>query len=148
MAKPDWEKRARFAEAYADSGNATQAALSAGVPQSSAHSMGYRWLRDPQVTEMIRNAMNDRLKALGPQAVGVIEELLLSENVSPQLRLQAARDVLDRLGWVPPKRPDPISEPAERELTELSRYELETLASGNPYIRLDDESLRAIACQS
>ncbi|MEX5563578.1 terminase small subunit [Pseudophaeobacter sp. 1A16562] len=148
MAKPDWEKRARFAEAYADSGNATQAALSAGVPQSSAHSMGYRWLRDPQVTEMIRNAMNDRLKALGPQAVGVIKELLLSDNVSPQLRLQAARDVLDRLGWVPPKRPDPIREPAERELTELSRYELETLASGNPYVRLDDESLKMMASQS
>lgn len=148
MAKADWEKRAKFAEAYADSGNATQSALYAGVPQSSAHSMGYRWLRDPQVTEMVRDAMNDRLKALGPQAVRVVEQILLSEDAGLQLRLQAARDVLDRLGWVPPKRPEPVANAGVRALEEYSLEELETLASGSPYFRLDDESLRRMAEQA
>ena len=44
MARADWVKRRAFAQAYAAGGNATQSALQAGVPKSSAHSMGYRWL--------------------------------------------------------------------------------------------------------
>ena len=52
----------------------------------------------------------------------------MSEPAPASVRLQAARDILDRLGWVPPKRPDPVQETKERDLVELSRYELETLA--------------------
>jgi phage terminase small subunit len=58
MAKPDLAKRQAFACAYAELGNATQAALRAGVPQSSAHSMGYRWLRDDRVVGMVKEAMD------------------------------------------------------------------------------------------
>ncbi|WP_158980582.1 terminase small subunit [Parasedimentitalea maritima] len=148
MAKVDWEKRAAFAEAYVDSGNATKSALAAGVPNSSAHSMGYKWLRDTQVVEMVKQAMNDRLKALGPIAIQVIQDVLLSEHASPQVRLQAAKDVLDRLGWVPPKRPEAIGPVERQELVEYSLHELETLASGNPYIRLDNESLHRLAEQN
>jgi hypothetical protein len=148
MAAADWAKRSRFAEAYAECGNATQAAMHAGVPKPSAHSMGYRWLRDPQVTEMVRDAMNDRLKALGPAALGVVQEVLLSPTVSPQLRLQAARDVLDRLGWVPPKRPEPVTNTGPRDLTECSLEELETMVSGSPYVRLDNESLMKLSGQA
>lgn len=145
MAKADWAKRQAFADAYARCGNATRPARSAGVPASSAHSMGYKWLRDVAVTEMVRAALNDQLKSLGPCAVAVIKDLMLSGSTPASVRLQAARDILDRLGWVPPKRPDPVQEPKERDLVELSRYELETLASGNPNVMLDDESLKAMA---
>ena len=148
MAKADWAKRAAFAEAYAELGNATQSALKAGVPQSSAHSMGYRWLRDPQVTDMIRNAMNDRLKALGPAAIQVIHDVLTSDLASPQLRLKAAKDVLDRLGWVPPKRLDAQPQETSKELEEYSLEELETMLTGNPYLRLDTASLEKLASQN
>ncbi len=94
---------------------------------------------------MVRVVLNDQLKSLGPSAVSVIKDLMMSETAPASVRLQAARDILDRLGWVPPKRPDPVQQAKERDLVELSRYELETLASGNPNVMLDDETLKAMA---
>ena len=145
MAKADWDKRRAFALAYVACGNATQSALAAGVPDGSAHSMGYRWLRDARVIELIRDAMNDRLKALGPLALQVIQDILLSEHATPQTRLQAARDILDRLGWVPPKRAEAVKPAQRRELVEMTLEELEVMASGDPYVRLDQDSLRRLA---
>lgn len=111
MAKADWSKRQAFAEAYARCGNATQAARVAGVPASSAHSMGYKWLRDVAVADLIRTAMNDQLKTLGPAAVNVVREVMLSESSPANVRLQAARDILDRLGWVTKSSKKRLSEP-------------------------------------
>lgn len=129
MPKVDQDKRLAFAAAFAECGNATQAALTAGVPRGSAHSMGYKWLRNSDVVALVREAMDDRLKALGPTAIQTIQDILLSDRVSPQTRLQAARDVLDRLGWVPPKRGDIVEPPADRPLEKLTLDELEQLAA-------------------
>lgn len=129
MPKADLTKRRAFAEAYAQSGNATQAALLAGVPQGSAHSMGYRWLRNSDVVALVRQALDDRLKSLGPPAIQTIHNILLSDQVAPQTRLQAARDVLDRLGWVPPKRGEITSGRAEEQLEHLTREELERIVA-------------------
>lgn len=144
MARLDVQKRHDFAIAYAELGNATQAAVRAGVPRSSAHSMGYKWLRDERVVAQIREAMNERLRELGPLAIEVIRDVLLSPNVAPQTRLQAARDVMDRLGWVPPKRADIVAEDA-RPLEELSLRELEEFASGHRGAKLDEASLIELA---
>lgn len=143
MAKADWIKREAFARAYADCGNASQAARQAGVPEQSAHSMGYKWLRDRRVVEMVRDAMNDRLKALGPLAIGVVRDIMLSDQVSAQTRLHAARDILDRLGWVPPRRV--IQEDCvEKSVEEMTQAELEYLVAGQPHTDADgDESYRS-----
>ena len=146
MAKVDLAKRTAFATAFAELGNATQAALQAGVPQSSAHSMGYKWLRDDRVVALVREAMDDRLKALGPLAIRVVKDIMLSEHASPQTRLQAARDVLDRLGWVPPKRAEMAAD-APSEIEEMSLQELQEIVSGHRGIRLDQASLQQIATQ-
>lgn len=146
MARLDVAKRLEFANAYAELGNATQAAIRAGVPQSSAHSMGYRWLRDERVASMVRDAIDDRLKTLGPLAVGVLEELMVSNHVSPQTRLQAARDVLDRLGWVPPRRAERLPDEPEA-LEEMSLAQLHRLVSGQPGVKLDETSLVMVAEQ-
>jgi len=144
MPKADIEKRTEFALAYAELGNATQAALRAGVPKSSAHSMGYRWLRDESVVAMIRGAIDDRLKGLGPLAVKVIEEVLRNPATSSQTRLNAARDVLDRLGWVPPRRAEKVDEMA-LPLEEMSLEQLHAVAAGCHGVRLDKASLEDIA---
>lgn len=128
MAVKDLEKRSAFASAYAECGNATKAALIAGVPKSSAHSMGYRWLRNDQVIGLVREAMNDRMRELGPLAVNVIKEVLLSEQAAPQTRLQAARDILDRLGWVPPRRAE-LARDCVPELDRMTIAELEAIVS-------------------
>jgi len=61
-------------------------------------------------------------------AVSVIKEIMLDPNASPQTRLTAARDALDRLGWVPPKRAEiaPMA-PAQRSPESLTREELEEI---------------------
>ncbi|TLP66942.1 hypothetical protein FEE96_06200 [Parasedimentitalea maritima] len=141
MAKADYAKRHAFATAYAELGNASKAARFAGVPSTSAHSMGYKWLRDPHVASMIKEALDERLKSLSPTALQVIEQLMVCEMTPPHTRLQAARDVLDRLGWIPPKRQDAVMPTEQKDITELTRAELEALASGDPYIRLDDDAL-------
>lgn len=138
MAKADWAKREAFARVYAECGNASRAARQAGVPEQSAHSMGYRWLRDERVVELVREAMNDRLKALGPLAIGVMRDIMLSDQVSPQTRLHAARDILDRLGWVPPRRVIQ-EESAGKSIQEMTRAELEYLVAGFPGSDADDE---------
>ncbi|WP_321830283.1 terminase small subunit [Thalassovita sp.] len=147
MAKTDWVKRQAFAEAYVRCGNASKAARMAGVPQGSAHSMGYKWLRDVGVVEMIRSAMNDELKALGPSAITVLRDLMASDATPASVRLQAARDVLDRTGWTAPKRPEPVEQSQERPLIEMSRYELETLVSGHPGVMLDQPSLDQLVAE-
>ena len=141
MARADWAKRRAFARAYADRGNATQSALRAGVPRSSAHSMGYRWLRDREVVALIREELDGEVRFLRPLAVSVLRQLLLCDRTPASTRLQAARDVLDRLGWVPPKRQDPVEEGGGRELTEMSLEELEVYVSGDRRVRLDTPSL-------
>jgi phage terminase small subunit len=49
-------KRARFVTAYLKTGNATQAATSAGYSEKSARSTGYDLLRNPDVAQAIGNA--------------------------------------------------------------------------------------------
>lgn len=81
------------------------------------------------MVELVRDAMNDQIKALGPLAIGVVRDILLSEQVSAQTRLHAARDVLDRLGWVPPRRV--LHQTAEEKpIGQMSRLELERLVDG------------------
>ncbi len=108
--------------------------------------MGYKWLRDRRVVEMVRDAMNDRLKALGPLAIGVVRDIMLSDQVSAQTRLHAARDILDRLGWVPPRRV--IHEDhAEKSVEEMTRAELEYLVAGLPGTNADDEEAYLPDCE-
>jgi hypothetical protein len=108
MGAADWEKRAIFAKEYAASGNGTQSAIAAGVPAASAHAVAYKWLRNTEVLALIRNEIDARLKDLGPIAVDVMRQVMMDERTPPQTRLSAARDVLDRLGWIPPKRTEAI----------------------------------------
>lgn len=130
MATADNEKRRTFAREYAACGNASEAARRAGVPASSAHSMGYRWLRSPDVLAMIRDELDNGLKALGPASIAVMRDLLADPATPPQVKVSAARDVLDRLGWVPPKRAELAVELSRKSARELSIEELRAIAAG------------------
>jgi len=145
MGRPDTKKRARFIERYVDAGNATEAARFAGVPAGSAHTMGSRWLKSPEIAAQIRARVEAELGELAPTAVATIAELMANPQTPPSTRLAAARDILDRLGWVPPKRVDTAVELQERDLTELSLVELHEVAAGRKGVRLDDEALEIIA---
>ena len=100
----DLEKRRNFAREYALTSNGTEAARRAGVPEDSAAQQAYKWLRNPDVLGLVREEVDCRLRDLGPIAVDTVRDILLDPKSPARVRLSAAQDVLDRLGWVPPKR--------------------------------------------
>ena len=123
----DLNKRRRFVNEYAISGNGAEAARRAGVPERSAHAMAYKWLRNPDIIALLRDELDAQIRELGPLAVSVIKEIMLDPNASPQTRLTAARDMLDRLGWVPPKRAEMAPEITQKPVDRLTREELEEI---------------------
>lgn len=131
MPAADWEKRSVFARTYAACGNGTQAAIAAGVPETSAAVMAHRWLRNTEIVALVRDELDTRLRDLGPVAVDVVRQIMLDPAASPQTRLTAARDILDRLGWVPPRRAEvSLYQALPSAIDELSREELMAIAYG------------------
>ncbi|WP_375590101.1 terminase small subunit [Hoeflea alexandrii] len=125
-AKGRLEKREAFAIEYAKTGNATAAAEVAGVPSGSAHSMGYRWRRDPRVQELVHEAVREQVAHLGPLAVGAIKQILEDPSAPQSVRLSAAKDVLDRLERSSTARNDSVYMKGV-QIDQLSRIELEQL---------------------
>ncbi|GHF13856.1 hypothetical protein GCM10017044_04930 [Kordiimonas sediminis] len=130
MPAADWDKRHIFAREYARSNNATDAARKAGVPAASAHTVAYKWLRNPQIVNLIKKEIDLALRDLGPAAVSVIRDLMTDPDTPPRTRLAAAKDIMDRLGWIPPKRTDVSFSSQVRDITTMTRAELEEAATG------------------
>lgn len=131
MASADWEKRQAFAKEYAISGNGTQSAISAGVPASSAHAVAYKWLRNPDIIVLIRKEIDSRMRGLAPVAVEVIHAIMIDPKTPANTRLNAARDILDRLGWVSPKKSSISIRDETNDLTKLTIEELTAIALGH-----------------
>jgi uncharacterized protein with NRDE domain len=128
MATADHDKRRQFAQHYAMSGNATAAARAAGVSAASAHSMGYRWLRNREVRAMLREELDTQIRDLAPLAITTLRRLLVDEDTPPSVRLAAARDALDRVGFVPPKREEREGLMVNKAPAEMTTEELEAAA--------------------
>jgi hypothetical protein len=130
MALPNIAKRQTFVQHYAASGNATRAAIAAGCPGGSASVTAHRWLRNPAVLALLRDEINLYLRDLAPGALNALRHLVECPDTPPQTRLAAARDILDRVGFVAPKRAELAVTVADKSLNELSREELERIAGG------------------
>lgn len=66
-------KKAIFISEYSLRGNGTQAAIAAGVPESSAHVTASRWLKDPKVAA----AIEEQRKLLASRLELTAERVLL-----------------------------------------------------------------------
>ena len=77
----------------------------------------------PAMQDHLRQLMVDQLTAMAPAAVEVLANLMDDENASPKIRLEAAKAILDRAGFVPPKAPEAPAV-GEKALHEMSRDEL------------------------
>ena len=128
MTVPNTDKRQLFAREFVACGNATKAARRAGVSAGSAHTMGHRWKNDPNVIAMIQEEVATALKELAPMALSAVRHLIASPETPPSVRLAAARDVLDRIGHVPPKRSEVSVKTDNTDISKLSRAELERIA--------------------
>ena len=126
------DQQRAFAEAYVlGSGNATQAAISAGYSPVSARQTASRLLHTPHVQDAIRRAQAHALKGrLASKALGVLEKILDDDDAPAGVRVDAAKTVLDRAGLSAVRVPDadvdhgkPLEEMTTAELTEFIRRE-------------------------
>jgi phage terminase small subunit len=128
------ERQSNFVASFVESGDAHNAALEAGYSPATARTAGTEILCVPHVAQAVARAVAQRLAMSVPMALAVIEELSSNKNISPKVRLDASKAILDRAGFVPPRAAaNRIDEP-EKSLHEMSLDELKALAN-----RLDDE---------
>ena len=95
----DTERDDDFVMHYvSNGGNATQAALSCGVSETSAGTIGHRLKM--RLLDDIDEAQKEALKGYSSKALNQIQDLAESA-VSEKVKLDANKDLLDRAGWKP-----------------------------------------------
>lgn len=94
---PGTDKRRRFVELYARSGNATQSARDAGYSDKSITSAASRLTRELALE--IQQEIAHQIGATAPIALGAIVKLVSSTDTDDRVRLSAAKDILDRAGY-------------------------------------------------
>ena len=99
------------AEFVKNGGNATQAALSVGVSEASARTIGYRLKM--RLTADIDAEQREALKGYSSKALNQIQQLA-ETAVSEKVKLDANKDLLDRAGWKPVDK---------SEVTEVNQWE-------------------------
>lgn len=107
-------------------GNASKSAISAGYSERSAAELGRQNLEKPKILEAIHEANRRQISgALAAKSVEVIEGILNDPDAHPKLKLEAAKTVLDRAGYVAPRAPEAAEmkpkRPSEMSIAELER---------------------------
>lgn len=97
------EKQELFASLYVASGG--KVGLSAERAGYASRNEGTRLLKDPKIIKRIQEMT---LEAIGVNAVSALHTVVkLSKTAkSDYVRLEAAKDILDRAGYRPPERVD------------------------------------------
>ena len=140
-------RKERFVQAYAETGDATAAALACGYSQSNAHQQGAIFLRDPTLSVRARELRAAKAKEQGDDfvrqqaklrfaadgAIKALEEIAggpeadaegkinLKWANGAQARVMAAVAILDRAGHKPVERVEQRVEftDVQRELAEI-----------------------------
>ena len=102
------EQHQLFVEKYVELAHGTQAAIAAGYSENGAHVTASRLLKTVKIQEAIQELreerqaeMRQRFVAEADNAMRVLLSIMNDEEVSPQTRYNAAKDVLDRAGYKP-----------------------------------------------
>src|SRR5690349_16964511 len=98
-----------FVSTYvSNGGNASKAARTAGYSEKVARITAYNLLRNPRMLAAVRleqaRVIGGKLSSL---ALGTLEEIMLDRKTSPAVRVDAAKTVLDRAGFVARGAPAP-----------------------------------------
>ena len=110
------EKQSAFVKEFALTGNATQSAIKAGYSGKTAHAKGHTLRHQLQI--QIEDETRKMMQAAVPGALAQIVDLA-GHATSEQVRLQAAKDILDRSGLKPAERVENIT--IEKSTDELRR---------------------------
>ena len=108
------EKQNAFVKEIALTGNGTQSAIKAGYSEKTAYQKGHqlRW----QFQHQIENETRRLMASAVPGALAQIVDLA-SHATSEQVRLRAAKDIMDRAGLKPTERIENIT--VEKSTEEL-----------------------------
>lgn len=97
-------KQDAFVDAYvANGGNGAAAAREAGYSEKSARIEGHRLLRNPLIVKEVYERTVIALGASLPKALETVSKLSTEAN-SEYVRLEAAKDLMDRAGLKAPDR--------------------------------------------
>ncbi len=126
------EMQAAFVSAYFDSSDATKAARSAGYEQSTAHVAAYRLLRTPHVLAAIQAETERRMRTeAAPVAYRVLLDIVRNTAVRPEVRVSAAKTLLDRAGHIAPSPAkadkDGVDKPDNEKTADELRAEIQAL---------------------
>ena len=110
------EKQTAFIKEFAMSGNGTQSAIKAGYSEKTAyqkaHQLKYQFIRE------IEDETRRMMQGAVPGALAQIVDLAATAT-SEAVRLQAAKDILDRSGLKPTERIENIT--VEKSTDELRK---------------------------
>jgi phage terminase small subunit len=115
------EKQTAFVKEFALTGNGTQSAVKAGYSEKTAYQKGHQ-LRY-QLARQIEDETRKLMQSAVPGALAQIVDLA-ARATSEQVRLQAAKDIMDRAGLKPTERIEQVT--VEKSTQEL-RQELAQL---------------------
>lgn len=97
------DKMAAFCDHYVrNGGKVGMASIAAGY---SDRTVGSHLLRDPRIINRIQRLTLDEIGAAAPGALAMVKKLVRSSR-SDYVRLEAAKDILNRAGFIPPTRID------------------------------------------
>ena len=104
-----------FVYSYVRDGSIENAARKTGRREETVR----KWLKDPKVNQAIQNEAKQRLNNGAIAAINILRDVM--ENTEDdKLRIQAAKDLLDRAGW----KPEMLHTTADRRLENQSIKEM------------------------
>ena len=114
-----------FVERLIECGDASTAAQLAGFSKPSSDA--WRLLRIPDVRAAVNAAMKTALAQDAPLARGLLRRYVHDEAMHPKIRLDAAKTLLDRSGYIAPKAKDDGVDGRTKALSEMSVEELRAM---------------------
>lgn len=118
----DEQRRRAFVAHVVAGSSPTKAATLAGYGSEGRN--GPRMLAEKSIQDAIRSHLLGRISGeLAPKAVEILAGILDDPTATPKIRLDAARAILDRAGYIAPKAQD-ADRAGEKALHELTREEL------------------------
>jgi hypothetical protein len=115
------EMQEAFVERLIECGDASTAARLAGFADRREP---WRLLRIPHVLAAVNAAMKTALAHDAPVARLLLRQYVMDPKMNPKIRLEAAKTLLDRSGYVAPKARDDSADGGYRSLHEMTTEQL------------------------
>lgn len=107
------EKQIAFAKEYIIDHNATQAAKRAGYSEKTAYAQGSKLLKKAEIKEAVAENLKEQEGSLRQRfstdaiiARKIMLNIMKDDDAPPAVRLNAAKDFLDRAGFKPVDKQD------------------------------------------